>query len=593
MMNGTLPGDPVNRLPGPVLFGEPECWQGEECGCCTYVLQYQDLPRVTASYGYNHSAPGGQVVPPLDRIIVGVRPLPATQLLAVTTTSFTITITSLPRVLTDGVVIESSLAPCDGTHEGGEETCRQYFTVPVRGYDILHVRLVRTGDNISNADGSSNGGRGLVGRLYVGTGADYGTPPPVAYDEMRPISNLTTEVEVGYFCTVDAQAGDYTVAVVAGAASEGGFGPELMTTAAEAVIDSGVARQGRGRYALHVRHASFEDGHILPNTVRSGCVSYGQRRNYTLVSTGVGDANLYVAVRDGNVSSLRARCEGCEWITATPPHYALGMSPCDMRASATWHVEVTLDDATPATLAGLTPTEFTQVAEHQNATVAPGDVVASRTAGGTGYVCCGATLSFLMPDVPRTHAVAASLNVTDGSVRAIFLKHGACARPSVDIEEDHCAAASCEMRWLTVFDEFYGTRIHSYSSYLSIPFGATPWEYDESATVRRAGDWYISIASLPGQAAEFRLDTLLLEPAKAPEHYKCNRFLGFCPKDHYHFGLGANNDLLPPPPPTLEIDLTSGASPRTPARDPPAAFALGVCLALWMAPRRWHQAAGR
>ena len=59
------------------------------------------------------------------------------------------------------------------------------------------------------------------------------------------------------------------------------------------------------------------------------------------------------------------------------------------------------------------------------------------------------------------------------------------------------------------------------------------------ATERRAGDWYISVASLPGLAAEFSLDTYLIEPPKAPVYFSCKRWLGYCPKDHYSFGFGS------------------------------------------------------
>ena len=45
-----------------------------------------------------------------------------------------------------------------------------------------------------------------------------------------------------------------------------GFGAELLTSAAELAIDSGIKRQGRGRFALHVRHAQFSDGLLGAHT---------------------------------------------------------------------------------------------------------------------------------------------------------------------------------------------------------------------------------------------------------------------------------------------------------------------------------------
>ena len=276
MVNGTIPGDPVSQVAGPIDFGDPECWiQNEECSCCSYVLKYENLPRITASYGFNQTNPGGLHYPPLDRIIVGVRPSPGTlnapQIINVAQTSFKLSVRALPRVIVPGrTVIESALAPCDGTNVGGVETCRQYFTVPVSGYDVLQVRLVRTGENLTFANGNSNGGRGFVGSLYVGTGTMLSRPPPARFDQRRVFTNRTAQAEIEYFCTVAPQAGTYTIAVVAGRTAEGGFGAELNTAAAELAMCAlgqcqGVARQGRGRFTLYVRHAKFVSGPISGN----------------------------------------------------------------------------------------------------------------------------------------------------------------------------------------------------------------------------------------------------------------------------------------------------------------------------------------
>ena len=46
--------------PGPVGSGNPYCWINEECES-EHVLTFTEQPRVTASFGYNASAPGGGV----------------------------------------------------------------------------------------------------------------------------------------------------------------------------------------------------------------------------------------------------------------------------------------------------------------------------------------------------------------------------------------------------------------------------------------------------------------------------------------------------------------------------------------------------
>lgn len=537
MLNGTLPGDPVNQIEGPVIFGEPECWQGEECQCCSYVLEYQDMARITASYGFNESAPGGLHYPPLDRILIGVRPSPATQQLGVTTTSFTISATALPRVVPDGTIVESSLAPCTGLDIGGRETCRQYFTVPVRGYDILHVRLERTGDNITNYDGSSNGGRGLVGSMCaipmpcrLPTPRHFPTPRvgsrlPEPARLRRPTAETTALLRRSGTCRLGRRSSrrrlspsissatsrtrrpmsrsntsapsrrrrastrsPWSRATTCRAASAPSFSPRMRSASLMwAYRGRGVGGTGCTCVTRRLRTvsllppgASLSALLLLPSgataspprprppnriprhqsrvgeiaglgDLRPGCVAFGQTRNYSLTTSGSGDANLFVEVTEGNISSMRARCEGCEWVgwtvgcvpdakpgsccdhysqyyncggsgddnggTAQLSRAALGMSPCTMRNGTTWQVQVSLADATTATLDGLTPTEFTLRAELQNATMYDGREVRSRSDGGSGYVCCGAVRSFLMPEVPETHALAIQLNLTRGVVR--------------------------------------------------------------------------------------------------------------------------------------------------------------------------------
>ena len=550
IVNGTLPGNAQTGEPGPVSIGNPYCWIDEECSH-DVKLAFSQKSRVTASFGFNHTAPGG-MLPPLTQLVVGVREAGE----GTTAVGFTLRVTRLPRVLVDDTVIESAVAPCEGVDE---LSCRQYFTVPVSGYDILELRLERTGDNLTVAGSGgtvSNGGRGLVGDLYVSTDEMFSLPPPLTYDQRRQVFNVTPSVEVGYFCTLSQQAGTYTVAVVAGTESDGGFGAELLTSAAEIAIDAGVARQGRGRFALHVRHARFQDGAMAAHESRPGCVGFGQTRNYTVTTSGMGDANLFTKISGANVSALRARCDGCDWVTATPPISSLSASPCSMRNSTTWQVQVSLADYVSATLNGVSQAEFMLSTELQNASIYHGEVVEPRSLGGRGYVCCGALQTYVVPDVPRTHAVSVKLNVTAGHVRAGFLKHGQCAIPGEDIDGAICTGL-CEITWLTVYDEFYGTMQHTQESTVAVPFGPDAWLFNPATTKRRQGDWYISLQALPGVAAQYRMEVSLLDPPRAPEVYSCSRFAGFCPKGHYHGGFITTVESGASPPPWCGLELHS------------------------------------
>ena len=416
-------------------------------------------------------------------------------------TSCSIRMTRLPRIVTDGSVIESAVAPCEADDI---DSCRQYFVVPVGAYDILQVTLERTGDNLTldpaNGEVRSNGGRGspatstwAIRRRTCGRRRCQGPT--------RFISNVTSRVSAEYFCTLAHQAGSYTLAVVPGAF--GGFGAELLTSAAEMELYStagvpGVPRQGRGRFRLRVRHAAFQSGDIPGVGSRPGCLAFGQTRNYTINTTGAGDANLYAQVSGGNISRIRARCAGCDWVEATPPLSALSASPCTMRNATTWELQLSLADPTTATLDGLSPTEFVLSTQLQNATLAPGDTILPRSAGGRGYVCCGAVQSFMVPDVPRTSSLSIELNLTMGHVRAAFLKHGSCADPATDVDGALCKGV-CEISWLTVYDEFYGTMEFTRQSSFNVPFGPDPWIYHPLITKRRGGDW--SSQALPGMAA--------------------------------------------------------------------------------------------
>ena len=546
MIDAAQTGDPGTLPADAAVWAAPDCWIDGNCPE-GYGLLYKERMRVTASFGFNQTAPGG-MMPPLSQLIIGVRDSGGSG-----GTGFTIRATQLPRVLHDGMVIQSAVAPCTGTDE---PMCRQYFTVPVHGYDILSLKFERAGDNLTfvGEDGVtySNGGRGFAGTFYVGGPATYHLPPPIASEAAHVLNNVSSGAEVDYFCTLDPQSGTYTVAVVAATGGGGGFGPELLTTPAEIAIGLGVSRgQGRGDYILRVRHAQFQDGAMSPSgEVRPGCVTYGQTRNFTVQTSGLSDANLYAEVSGANVSALRARCTGCDWVSANPPISALAASPCTMRNETIWEVQVSLADETSATLAGLKPVEFSLSTALQNATLGSGDRVTPRAEGGRGYLCCGAVQSYVVPDVPQSHALSVELNLTSGHVRAAFLKHGACANPRLDVNGAECTGV-CQMSWLTVYDEFYGSMEFTSQSSVTVPFGPRAWEYNALTTKRRAGDWYISIQALPGHTAEYQLGVKLLAPPRAPKVFACSRFLGFCPQDHYHAGLTTV---------TASVVATSGAS---------------------------------
>jgi hypothetical protein len=71
------------------------------------VFQYEERARVTASFGFNYTAPGGLVEPALSYLVIGVRAARTGN----SATTFRVSATRLPRTLEDGAVIDSAVAP--------------------------------------------------------------------------------------------------------------------------------------------------------------------------------------------------------------------------------------------------------------------------------------------------------------------------------------------------------------------------------------------------------------------------------------------------------------------------------------------------
>ena len=339
------------------------CWFNEECPDDAYYARYKGAPRVTNAFGFNRTAVGGLRSPPLTRVVVGVR-----NHLVLEPITFSIRLLQLPRVIDGNFDVNSSLAPCavrtdelanddhrDVTAPARRtEACRQFYTVDMGAYDILQVRLKRTG-NLTLGNGESTG-EGFAGALYVGEPPTMLTPPPAAYETRKVITNTTDDVQVfeEYFCIDGANkpAGLHTIAIVAAAGNPSAVLParsrpppagphsppasrflftadgtpphpqpsaarRALTTRhsssshADNMIDFTVGvggafmpetdypsmREGRGTFELSIRHRRFAGGMIDGGySERGGCVAYDQTRTYYLQSSGPGDGNLYVAL---------------------------------------------------------------------------------------------------------------------------------------------------------------------------------------------------------------------------------------------------------------------------------------------------------
>lgn len=529
-----------------MTLAEPGCWFLYELECeTTTFARMGQTARATLTLGYNSSDPSGFTPTPIRVAYIGVRPKELSR------TSYTLQARLLPRDVTRGAIVESAMPACDEPPLGGDHpSCRQYFRLDVADFDVVDVKLHRVGNNLTGT------GRGLVGAMYSGVRPQL---PPASFERKVAIGNSTIVAPITYDCTDETQVGQYVLAVVAGGTADGGFGAEE---------DLARPAPGRGRFRLDVRHAQYHSGETWSGDSRGGCVTYGQVRTYTINGSSLDPGmTLHVEMSKGNVSFMRARCAECDWVEARPPVTALVASPCQLRNGTSWDIAVGMEDYTPSTIAELAPAEFDISFSLRPGMLLGGGRIEPRSLGGDGYACCGALHTWMLPDVPLTHALTLAINVTRGHIRIAAIKYGTCFDHTADISGDDCRAGGppCVVSWFTLYDTFYRSREYSYSGFLQVPFGDDIWTEDISRTLRREGDWYVSIEALPrmdvdgslvDSAAEFEMEIYEAPPPPRPSTFRCTRFDNFCPQT-YHGGPRYSNF---PPPPAAASGSGSGTS---------------------------------
>ena len=187
VVNESLPMNAQTEEEGPVETGAPTCWFDEVCPG-GYYARYSRAARVTTSFGYNATSPGGQVtrvsalfactrtrarriahcmrtasratlraacapqVSPMRTVYIGIREAG----LASEFVRYKFRATALPRVLKDGMVIPTALPPCvtslDRLDSEELDFCKQYYVVDVGPFDVFSATLTRGG---RTAEGSN------------------------------------------------------------------------------------------------------------------------------------------------------------------------------------------------------------------------------------------------------------------------------------------------------------------------------------------------------------------------------------------------------------------------------------------------------
>ena len=207
----------------------------------------------------------------------------------------------------------------------------------------------------------------------------------------------------------------------------------------------------------------------------------------------------------------------------------LSASPCALREAVTWSRSLSSHSRSPSPVASRPPSmrsAYTRerACYRRAAPCASGEDVTTPAKGafGDGFVCCGVVKYFLVPGVPGHLSVAASLRVTKGVARAMYLKAQTCPRFAADVLDETCVG-QCEVRWLTRFNPYDGSPLSTDAASITIPNGLGDGCPANCPPDRRqAGDWYVGVQALDGSEAEFELNTTLIEPPPIDRGYQCD-----------------------------------------------------------------------
>ena len=171
-------------------------------------------------------------------------------------------------------------------------------------------------------------------------------------------------------------------------------------------------------------------------------------------------------------------------------------------------------------------------------------------------VLCGA-------GVEAKASLRVALNVTQGAIRAVYLKSQTCPVFPDDIEGEQCRGL-CHMTWYTEYDKYSGELIFKTSDVTTVPIG--DGEYPDK---RASGEWFIGIHASDLRTTEFELEIAEVAADTSGDTKLCDRFGRY----------DCDNSMwkVPPdlPTATLEEGAESAAARGAHAAPSVAAFACG------------------
>lgn len=278
-------------------------------------------------------------------------------------------------------------------------------------------------------------------------------------------------------------------------------------------------RLDRGVYRLRLTQLAYDEGELVQNEGRPGCVAYGQMRRYTIRTSNARDAALSIHALAASHTGLGAVYVGENFPPTTEAYTAkaerrspasqplrLNLSPCSVREPTTWHIGIALERAAVAAASGLLPSTYLLSVHLESALMlrkgglvtprgADNASVPSQGVGGDGFVCCGVIKYFLVPGVPDHLSVAAQLTVTSGAARALFLKARTCPAFPEDVQGERCLG-KCTVSWLTKFNAYDGTPVSSGAAALQVP----KWPRALPSTAPSAAPFHSPLPAPPSTA---------------------------------------------------------------------------------------------
>ena len=590
---------------------------------------YRARKSVSMTLGYNGNHTESCEPRLKDKVNIGVYCSwnPSLAVLKLRQCAFTVRAHLIPETVYDGYKANLPIAPAGtmgnddsvpsydlqnglaGPSDTQKDNAIHHFKVEVGDFDVVQVNVTRTGNNLTQeiseysckvteleraqvCNNLFTAGHGMQGHLIRTRGGEC--PNRTHNDVNASIHEYTETVSSTGFCTTAETSGTYRFAIAAAdefgpfyenqgyADSEGMVGPDHYPLHPRDSRGAFKQQPGYGNYELDVHHKTYYAGELTSGEYRPTCLSYGQWRYFTITTSGASDASLLMELTS-RVSHVYMRADATPTaqlfdVRAPADITEVSGTPCDVVRSTVWHVALMMDELADADTQDVAPAEFgfTSTLESAVATldvpVVPPESLYNESSDvttkvpGRGYVCCEATRNYRVADVPESGALNLRINVTSGTVRAIYLKWNSCPR-ATDVDQSIGACRGfCALAFLATRGGYSGVLYNTSEGEVQIPSGQ-----GFSADKRRVGAWYLSVQALPDIAATYTLTSTLVTPPTLGGG-GCNRYTMACPDDTARDAWRRGPPAAPYPPPgeTGEMGMTD----KLIARGLPTVFAV-------------------